>query len=514
MTRRAFVLASFVGLAFGIATPTKADPIREMTALARAGLMHHAILDFDLARARTLAGQDRQASGPLLLERTRLLIHESNYDDASRMIGPSDEMADKEGAELAGIAFGSARAMAGTVTVAEDAGEVVVGLQDEEDRSLIPYLRDTATRVRATLLKDLGVELPKPIRIELVRDQFTLAAMTGLPKEAAQTTGTVAIAKWGRVTMVSPRATSRGYGWLDTLAHEMTHLALSKGTLDKAPLWMQEGVAKREETRWRDPEPLDHTPSSDAIAAAGFARGIARPFDKLGPSIAMLPSAEEAMVAFAGVSSFMRFWMDAVGQDALAQLVLRVRSITRSEDVNRCFTDVSGIDFATWQQRWRQHLVDTHLPAPDDVFPNPERAAAQKKLSQHVRLAELLQERGHSEESVLYFGRAHTAMPTEASLRCGLALAMMRTGGRSSAELLVANPSEITTRHGRYWSVRGLFQAQSLVSEPSFTWALELDPLDAGVACEEKIAPELPSDALRSALCETARRGQRWADSK
>src|SRR4029079_3031549 len=112
----------------------------------------------------------------------------------------------------------------------------------------------------AQLMKDLGVELLKPLRIDLVRDQFTLAEMTGLPEEAARTTGTVAIAKCGRVTMISPRATSNGYPWLDTLAHEMTHLALSRGTRDNAPLWLQEGVAKREETRWREKQPPANFP--------------------------------------------------------------------------------------------------------------------------------------------------------------------------------------------------------------------------------------------------------------
>ncbi len=100
--------------------------------------------------------------------------------------------------------------------------------------------------------------------------------MTGLPEQAARTTGTVAVAKWGRVTMISPRATDRGYPWLDTLAHEMTHLALSRGTRDKAPLWLQEGVAKREETRWRIEEPLDDVPAIDAVAAVGIEKGLGR----------------------------------------------------------------------------------------------------------------------------------------------------------------------------------------------------------------------------------------------
>ena len=160
------------------------------------------------------------------------------------------------------------------------------------------------------MARDLKVELPRPLRIELVRDLFTLAAMTGLPESAAQTTGTVAVAKWGRVTMITPRAIPHGYPWADTLAHEMAHLAQTQASGDRAPLWLQEGVAKRQETRWRERRAFDDFPAADSVAAIGLDKGLGRPIDKLGASIAMLPTAEQAMVAFAEVSSFVRFWVN------------------------------------------------------------------------------------------------------------------------------------------------------------------------------------------------------------
>jgi hypothetical protein len=181
--------------------------------------------------------------------------------------------------------------------------------------------------------------------------------MTGLPEDAARTTGTVAVAKWGRVTMLSPRAMVGGYAWLDTLVHELTHLALTQATRDKAPLWLQEGVAKREETRWRKPEPSDDEPSADSVAAAGLQKGLGLPIDKLGPSIAMLPTPEHARVAFAEVESFVRYWLRESGDEALPQLLLRIKASSGSAaDVARAIEEVSGADFATWDQRWRGHL--------------------------------------------------------------------------------------------------------------------------------------------------------------
>ncbi len=228
---------------------------------------------------------------------------------------------------LGEIARGCARATAATVIVHDQEKGVWLRLQDDEDRALVPLLVDVAVKAREALSKDLGVLLPSPIRIELVRDQLTLSAMTGLPYEAAKTTGTVAIAKWGRVTMLSPR--TDGYGWMDTLAHELSHLALTAGTRDKAPLWLQEGIAKREETRWRERWPHDDLPSTDAYAAVGIGMGLGRPLDKLGPSIAMLPSAEQAAVAYAEVSSFVKFFAAEVGDDALPRLVVEVKEAGR-----------------------------------------------------------------------------------------------------------------------------------------------------------------------------------------
>ena len=123
--------------------------------------------------------------------------------------------------------------------------------QDEHDRPLGPLMFDTVAQAREALVRDLHVDWPKPTRIVVVRDLLSLSAMTGLPYKSAQTTGTVAVAKWGRVTLLSPRASHHGYSWRDTIAHELTHLAVTRASRDEAPLWLQEGVAKREEIRWR-----------------------------------------------------------------------------------------------------------------------------------------------------------------------------------------------------------------------------------------------------------------------
>lgn len=474
--------------------------------LLRAGRARDATTEMDLPAAKDILEGADPSDAALSIERARYLVYAGDYDGAAALLSRPDLSKTDEGAGLGDIARGCARGMAATVEIRDDDRGVLIRLQDDDDRALVPMLADVAVKVRATLVKDLGVELPRPLRIDLVRDQFTLAAMTGLPEKAAATTGTVAVAKWGRVTMISPRATSHGYPWLDTLAHEMTHLALSRGTRDRAPLWLQEGVAKREETRWREAQPLDDLPSPDTVAFVGMEKGLGRSLDRLGPSIAMLPTAEEAAVAFAEVHSFIRFWTKEVGDDGLPQLVLRLKTARNAEDVDKAIQEVSGTDLAGWDQRWRAHIAQGTRVLPPDLAP----AAAMPnghEIAKRVRLGQLLDARGHHQAAATELGRAQALVPNDASVRCFMAAALLGGGDKANASMLVEKPEELHNSFGRWWSLHArLFPEPVAAAERAFSYGVAQDPFDPWVACEEKASPELPADPIRKAICEMARR--------
>jgi tetratricopeptide (TPR) repeat protein len=492
-------------LATSLAALSPADATVPIVDDVRAARARDAIVELDVRAAREALDGADDASPDIATARALLAIYEGDYDRAAAILARPDLAGTREGAELLGIARGSARATAGSLWVRDDERGVAIRVQDDEDRVLVPMLADVAVRARELLAKELGVELPRPLLIELVRDQFTLAAMTGLPEDAAQTTGTVAVAKWGRVTMLSPRATTRGYPWLDTLVHEMTHLALTRGTRDRAPLWLQEGVAKRQETRWREPEPHDDRPSSDTVAALGIERGLGVAIDKMGPSIAMLPSAEQASIAFAEVSSFIRYWAREAGDDALPQLVLRLAKADDPDDLDRAITEVSGADFATWDRRWRAYLNGAPRDLPPDQLPGAMPPNGHE-IARRYRLGELLSARGHHHEAAIELSRAQALAPDEASLRCALAASLLAYGRRESALPLVEDPAEVHDRVGRFFSLHGLLHPDAPDPDRAFRLAIALDPLAPPVACEEKAAPERPIDPLRAALCDAARR--------
>lgn len=489
--------------AAGSAEDAKAEVHVPSIAEITAAIARGAILELDLAKAHSILDEQDNSAPSIAIEKARLAIYEGECDRAVDVLSRSDLAMSDENKHLGEIARGCARGTAGTVIVQDEAKGVWIRLQDDEDRALVPYLVDVAARARETLAKDLGVTLPSPVRIDLVRDQFTLCAMTGLPEEAAKTTGTVAIAKWGRVTMLSPR--TDGYGWMDTLAHEMSHLALTAGTRDKAPLWLQEGIAKHEETRWRDAWPHDNQPSNDSFAAVGLAMNLGRPLDKLGPSIAMLPSAEEASVAYSEVASFVTFFAKEVGEGALPRLVERVKAADGDDPANKALQDVSGMDLSAWDARWKQHLATVPTDIPEELKPGAH-VPQMKQVMKLARLGQLLHDRGHHRTAAIEHAAAQAIVPWDASVRCYLAASLVAGGQPESAKPLVAKPEDVHGRSGRYWSLHGLLVPPPEGDARASFLGLALDPLSPEVACEEKVSPETPTDPLRKALCEAARR--------
>jgi len=299
--------------------------------------------------------------------------------------------------------------------------------------------------------------------------------------------------------MISPRAARGGYPWLDTLTHELTHLVLSQATLDRAPLWLQEGVAKRQETRWRERGPFDAQPSADAVALDGMKRGLALPLTELGPSIAMLPTAEQAAIAFAEVSSFINYWIDKNGKQALPKLLTAIRDAPPSDDVSKAIETVSGHGLAEWDKRWRAHLGSRTAELSQELNGgSPIIDGA--KFARRRRLGQLLLERRHHSAAHHQLSLAHQIIGRETSVRCMLADAHAGLGELLEASSLVSEPDDIDHASGRWWSLHHGYLG--LDAFPQARWrALAHDPLNPAVACHELEEGEYPSDPIHRALC-------------
>ncbi len=461
-------------------------------------------LDLDDARKELLLGNPDDPN--IIIESGRLALYEANCDLALVLLSRPEIARTDEGSSLADIARGCSRVTAATILEKDDARSVEIRYQDEADRALTPFIAETVELARQSLTRDLGATWPKPTRITVVRDLASLSAMTGLPRKDAETTGTVAVAKWGRVTLLSPRASTHGYSWRDTLAHELTHLAVTRATIDRAPLWLQEGVAKREEVRWRTPGPFDGRPSPDAVVQRGIELKLDLPLDRLGPSIAMLPSADAALVAFAEVTSFVAYLASEGPANSLPKLLLAIRGGASIDDALKTAT---GATLKEWDTKWRAHLAELPRTTLSHGFGLGESRPGERELGRKARLAELLLGRGHAAEALAELDKAPAGLAKDdASLAYLRARILEALGRGEEGAAILSDPRTVAASFGPWWAVRGrLARAKSddAVADPAFVEAVAVDPLDVEPACEGIEATSAPKDPLGRPLCDAAR---------
>lgn len=441
---------------------------------------HYAITKLYLDRAERILGS---AFGPeAAVARARLAVYRADCQTALSHLTTESARQLKSADELVRMVPRCAAATSGGVIVVDEEAGVWLRLQDDADQVLAPLLISVAKRARAILEKDLGETLPRPLRIDLVRDLFSLASVSGLPLEAAETTGTVAVARWGRVTMVSPRAMRRGFPWADTLAHEITHLLISRATADRAPLWLQEGVAKREEHRWRAEQLFDDAVDFSERAFEAERRGRAIGVSNLGPSIAMLPSAEDASIAFAEVTSFMSYWIEQNGPHSLGLLL---RDIEVANSAGAAMSSVSGYSIADWELLWRSELKRRFALGEQSEPALHEESVSRRAAAKALRLTELLTVDGQAAAAADYAASQLDQAVHIASFRFFAARAALLQENESWSTLL-GSVSDVNEPHAGWLalSARKEGQAQSSAeAEGYFDQALALDPLLPEVAC-------------------------------
>ncbi len=290
------------------------------------------------------------------------------------------------------------------------------------DELLVPYTIATLRAIEAVLEKELGVRMVSPIRIEIYPDAESLAKVSTLSVESIRNTGTIALCKWGRLMIASPRALLRGYPWLDTIAHEYVHLVLTKASLDRAPVWLQEGAAKFYETSWRETHPaLSLDPGSEQILLEAAKKDSLLSFDKLHPSIALLPSQTDAALAFAQVSSFIEMFYDGHGATGLRTAL---DDVADGVDARKAISKVAGQPWKqlemTWKEQLKQRpeptvaarLIPRHLS--EEANENDEVAGVElEKARKYARLGDLLWTRARPAAASVEYAKAHEAAPTD-----------------------------------------------------------------------------------------------------
>lgn len=272
------------------------------------------------------------------------------------------------------------------------------------------------SRARLSVDPLLGGGPDHDIVLDIFPDGRRFIAASGLPPEAVRTTGVVALSKWTRLLLTSPRALARGYAWKDTVAHEYIHLVVSWRTGDRTPVWLQEGLAKHLEGYWRGEKTGHLSAWQQSLLAGAIRSGDFVPFEKFRHSMAYLDSGEEAALAFAQVATMVAYLIELKGEAALPAVLDAIRD---GEDAQQAFAGVAGFsDFDRFREGWLGYirglpLVEEQLAALPVVldgeggdFADDPLLAARQDLARYARVGDLLRESGRPAAALVEYKKA------------------------------------------------------------------------------------------------------------
>ena len=250
------------------------------------------------------------------------------------------------------------------------------------------------------------------IPVDILHDARGLSRVSTLTEKEIETSGTIALCKFNRLMITSPKALARGYSWLDTLSHEFIHLIVSEKSHNTVPIWLHEGLAKYNESRWRGPPGLALDPASENLLAKGTKSGKLITFEQMHPSMAKLPSQEDTALAFAEVFSVIEYiegtGKTVQGKRATNALLEALRDGNAMDDALQAAldSDLQGLqqEWKAWLKRRPFKLVPGAEPRKLTFVKNARRGgAAVEEVEDETALAEA-SDKGHAGRQYVRLG--------------------------------------------------------------------------------------------------------------
>jgi tetratricopeptide (TPR) repeat protein len=457
----------------------------------------------------------------VLFELARLRFYQGQYegavDLADQALGRAQAGQHRAWDAMRRLMAATLEVTRGFERVSSADGRYVVSYPPGKDAVLAQYALDVLARADRELQRAFGLDLPGPIRVEIYASPETLSQVSALTVEQIQTTGTVALSKWNRLMITSPKALVRGYPWADTITHELVHLVISRITGDRAPVWLQEGTAKLFERAWRERgSDLLLDPAAQGLLQNASAKGKLLRFEQMHPSIAMLPSEDDAALAFAQVATFMQQYVQRFGTGALRQAL---GDIASGMDARDALGRAAAQPFAQIEGQWRTSLpVKADTPAPRRLKrrfrtsegPNDESTeVAVAEARRLMRIGDLLWDRGRAGAAAREYARAHRADGSDPIVAARYGRAALEVGDAEGAvqalEPQIARYPSHAPTHALIGAAR-LRLGEREIARDSLREAIWINPFDPDPHCNLAQAVDDIGEAERERkACEALR---------
>ncbi len=428
-----------------------------------------------------------------------------DYADAQAQLdGLTDDALDGAVGETRTLVSRSRDVTAGFEHVDSPGGHFTIYYPPGPDVVIAELAGEVLDAAREAIGDDLGWRPPGKIRVELLARPADLAKLSTLTETEIETTGTIALSKYEKLMVVSPRATILGYPWMDTLAHEYTHLVIAHVSHDTVPVWMHEGLARFEQTRWRLPAPtagVALSASDQALLASALAKHRLISLDAMHPSMAKLPSQEAAALAYAEVYTLIGWLQGKVGYAGLRQILVAQRD---GKSAQRAVSEAVSKRWLQVERDWQAHLrgLDlgagraaggrggrrirfAHGGADDDNVGLDQVASA--KAKKFARLGGMLRARGQPAAAAIEYEKSLTAAGGNEPFVAGkLARTYVELGAYDKA-IALARPLLTLDEHDPTAAVTlGVAlaaQGDDAGAQAAFEQALRVSPFDPTVRC-------------------------------
>jgi tetratricopeptide (TPR) repeat protein len=239
-----------------------------------------------------------------------------------------------------------------------ESAHFVLFLDDKRDGILAAHALDTLEKTYQAVGAELGYFPKEKVRVEIAPDAPSFNAISTLSLRDIEETGAVGICKFNKLMIISPRALSFGYRWLDSLSHEYLHYAIVGLTNNQAPIWLHEGMARFYETRWRKGAPQGDaaedylTPANQTLLVRALGKNQFVGFKKMEPSLIHLDTPEQVQLAYAEAASAIDFINQSKGRSGIRDLLAALNDRPTPEAIEKIY----GLSFEAFEGKWKDFL--------------------------------------------------------------------------------------------------------------------------------------------------------------
>ena len=235
-------------------------------------------------------------------------------------------------------------------------------VDEKRDGILANEALATLEKTYQTIGAELGYFPKEKVRVEIAPDSTAFNAISTLSLRDIEETGAVGICKFNKLMIISPRALSFGYRWLDSVSHEYVHYVIVAVSNNQAPIWLHEGMAHYYETRWRKPAPRDPardylSPASQTLLVQALEKNQFVTFKDMEPSLIRLETPEQVQLAYAEAASAVDFINVRKGPAGLRELLTTLNEKPTPQAIEK----VLGMSFESFESAWKDFLKSKGL---------------------------------------------------------------------------------------------------------------------------------------------------------